>query len=110
MKIENEKSLIRITSEDEKFEIKVGRPIGSTLNLFFNFNIMGYLKFVDAIDRLTYLEGTGIQSYDDGTSGMAIMLTEENCLSQFIQDLPELLHDYVQKKEPTAVIRKGTLK
>lgn len=103
-----QKSFTTVKSTNEKFQVKVGKPKNATVNLSFNFNIFAYMGFVEILEALPYLNAQDMIDYEDGTSGMSIELTEFKALSQFIEDLPEILYCYVEKVAPTEIIRRGT--
>ena len=97
--MKNNNSFATIKSKNELFEIRVGRPKDTKVNLFFNFNIRHHLDLLKAIETLPYLTGKGVQDYDDILSGMAVELIHNNSLVKLIEDLPELLYMYVETKK-----------
>ncbi len=96
-----------IRSKDDKFEVVVGKPVNAMVNLFFNFNVFAYKEFCSILEQLPYLTLHHKQEYDDGTSGMAIELTEDNSLLRFVEDLPDLVYLYVENVEPSSTTHQG---
>lgn len=96
-----------IKSKDKKYEIKIGKPVHSRVNIIFNFNAVRYLKFVDHINSHEYVNVLSVHDYGDNTSGIAIELIKENSLSLLVEELPNDLFDYVECQEPSNIIFKG---
>lgn len=71
------------------------------------FNVMKYLPFVDAVNNLKYASVNNISAVDNEMSIVLIQLTEDNCFSKFIEDIPELIFQHVEMAQPTEVVHQG---
>lgn len=97
----------RITSKNNAFEIKVGRPDNNKVNLFLNFNVFAYTSFISTLEKVQYLKLKNVSSYEDGTSGLSIELIQDSSLHSLISDLPEFLFEYIEKVQPKQTIHTG---
>lgn len=95
-----------IKSKNEKYEIRIGKPVNNRVYLLLNFNAMKFLKFVDRIDSHEYVNVLSVHG-DGDTCGIAVELIKENSLSQLAKELPNDLYDFVENYKASAVIFKG---
>lgn len=100
---------IQDRSNNEMFWIPKPTAKGN-MSCVSGFNVMKYLPFVDAINNLKYASVMNISLIDNEMSIILIQLTEDNCLSQFIEDIPELIYQYVEMAQPSEVLHQGTKK
>lgn len=74
------------------------------------FNVMKYLLFVDAVNNLKYVNVVNISLIDNDMSIILIQLTEDNCFLKFIEDIPELIYQYIEMAQPSEIVHQGTKK
>ncbi len=97
-----------IKSKNEKFVIKVGKLTNLKFNIFLNFNPHAYPHFIDAIENLSYLMLERVSDYDGESGGLAIKLEKKDVLSEFIEEITEILYRNVENIEPINTTHKGT--
>lgn len=103
-----EKPFTVITSNDDKIRFWIPRPTDDgVIDCVASFNIIGYLPFVDALQKLPYILVKSVAAIDENMSNISIVLTENNCFSSFIEDLPELLYAYVECHDKHQTIHSG---
>lgn len=103
-----EKPFTAITSNDDKIRFWIPRPTDDgVIDCVASFNIIGYLPFVDALQKLPYILVKSVAAIDENMSNISIVLTEDNCFSSFIEDLPELLYQYVECRDEYQTIHSG---
>lgn len=72
-----------------------------------SFNALNYTAFVDSLDKLPYLQVQSVSVVDDSLSYIDISLTENDCLTTFVEDVPELLYTYVECHDKHQTIHSG---
>ena len=86
----------------------IPKPTSSNvLNCVAAFDAMKHLSFVDALNNLSYAEVKSISSIDECMSFVIIQLIKENSLTQIIEDIPELLYQYVEQAIPSQSVHQG---
>lgn len=99
MKTNSNKPFTVISSEDNRFKFWVPKPDQEgRLYCTMSFNAMKYLPFIDALNNLPYVTVNNVNAIDDDLSNADISLTGEHSLSQFIEDVPELIYSYVERR------------
>lgn len=93
-------------NNQEMFWIPIPTP-SNVLNCVAAFDVMRYLPFIDALNNLSYAEVKNISSIDEYMSFVTIQLIEENSLTQIIDDIPELLFQYVEQAIPSETVHQG---
>lgn len=72
-----------------------------------SFNALNYTEFIDQLDKLMYLQVQSVSAVDEELSYIEVLLKEDNCLEEFIEDLPELLYQYVECHDKHQAIHSG---
>lgn len=97
MSVKSDKPFSVISSADNRFKFWVPKPdANGRMFCTMSFNATKYLPFIDAINTLSYVTVNRVQAVDDDLSTIDLVLTGENCLTKFVEDVPELIYDYVE--------------
>lgn len=87
-----------ISSADGRLRIWVQRPTpDGSIHLSCNFALAGHYDFVDAVDKLDYVSVYSVLTYDDDYSSMVMTCGQapEGCLKRLLEDLPELMEEWL---------------
>lgn len=77
------------------------------LNCVAAFDAMSYLSFIDAINTLSYVEVINVTSISKDMSSITIRLIEDDSLPKILEDISELLFQYVENAKPSPRIYQG---
>lgn len=86
-----------ISTDDGRYRIWIPRPTtAGTMYCTCGFGLRGHMPFVDAIDRLPYLQVQEVNQIDEDFSAIVIRCTEtpyRTCMERMLDDLPRLMDE-----------------
>lgn len=97
----NQRGYASISTPDGKFRMWIPRPTSAgTATCSCGFPLKSHLPFVDAIDRLDYLQVDEAKEIDQDFSYLTVSCLGRpgECLMRMVEDLPELMEKYLVDK------------
>lgn len=87
----------RITTPNRKCHVWIRRPEREQIVCCFSFSLAGKMQFVDAVDRLSYVEVQGVKNVDHDLSYLYLKCIGDSyrkANTALLEDLPKIMEAF----------------